>query len=741
MAIFRLTWKGLEWYFYNMDIPLNPLASTLPGRLSPRTTSLARQYLTGQFRKDLLVAPFSSADLGDVEGLPQILIHGRMAELIAGRAPLGFRPYEKIIGAAPFKNAIWHMVPGMDRGSISHTTADFGDAVSKGLRGIEADLVLSAAEAADPEKRLFAEALGHVVHAMRIWRDRQIEACDDFLSARPEDPDADNVRAIRATLAVVPENPPSSFREALQSFWSFFEFQRLCGNWSGLGRFDQILGPYLEKDLAAGVLTLDEARELVAHFWIKGTEWCWGMRQLNPDEPGSGDAQHYQNVILGGVGPDGTNVENAVTYLVLDVIEELHISDYPVAVRVNSRTSQNLLRRIAEVQMLGGGIVSIYGEEVVLEGLRRFGYPPEEAAAFTNDGCWEVIIPGQTRFGYTPFDILHVFQQALLEEDAPADLESLYAACLRRLGERLAEIRETIILPRFYQEAVDPGTGAKTLVPDDPCTDAVLSLVMPSCRASRRSYTSFGTKYTVCAIHAGGLPDVANSLLAIKRYVFEEKRLSLPDLIGLLKRDWDGAEQLRGEIRKGLVCYGNDDDEADAMLRRVFDDYAAAVGRVDPVPGVLIPTGVSTFGREIAFAPQRAATAFGCHAHAYLAPNLSPTPGTERNALTAVINSYCKMDFTKTPNGCPLDLRLSAGFRRAPGAADLLASVLRVFHDQGGFYLQLDAIDADTLRAAQKDPDRYPNLVVRISGWSARFASLSREWQEMVINRATLSVS
>ena len=237
------------------------------------------------------------------------------------------------------------------------------------------------------------------------------------------------------------------------------------------------------------------------------------------------------------------------------------------------------------------------------------------------------------------------------------------------------------------------------------------------------------------------MPDIANSLLAIKRYVFEKKRLTLARFVEILKRDWAGEEKFRLEIKNDLVCYGNDNDEVDQILRRVLDDYSAAVGRVKPVPGVLIPTGVSTFGREIAFAPQRAATAFGRHAHEYLAPNLSPTPGSEKNALTAVINSYCKMDFTRTPNGCPLDLRLSAGFRKTPGASDLLASVLKVFHDQGGFYLQLDAVDPDMLRAAQKNPDRYPNLVVRISGWSARFATLSKEWQDMIINRATLEVA
>lgn len=170
----------------------------------------------------------------------------------------------------------------------------------------------------------------------------------------------------------------------------------------------------------------------------------------------------------------------------------------------------------------------------------------------------------------------------------------------------------------------------------------------------------------------------------------------------------------------------------------VFNDYAEIVAASEPIPGVLTPAGISTFGREIEFAPYRKATAFGKYAGEYLAPNMSPTPGTEKNALTAVLNSYCKMDFSGTPNGCPLDLRLSAGMRKLPNAPDILIALFKAFLEQGGFYLQLDTVDAATLREAQKDPDRFPNLVVRISGWSARFASLSKEWQDMIINRTEL---
>jgi formate C-acetyltransferase len=190
-----------------------------------------------------------------------------------------------------------------------------------------------------------------------------------------------------------------------------------------------------------------------------------------------------------------------------------------------------------------------------------------------------------------------------------------------------------------------------------------------------------------------------------------------------------------------LKYYGNDNEEVDEILRKVLHDCTAITGEKTKIGYIAVPVGVSTFGREIQFAQNRMATAFGKHAHEYLAPNLSPTPGTDKSSLSAVLNSYCRMDFSDTPNGCPLDLRLSAGIRKTPGAAESLVRLLRVFIERNGLYLQIDSVDPEMLKEAKKDPDRFPNLVVRISGWSARFASLSEEWQDMIINRTALEMS
>ncbi len=719
------------------NVTLNPMCKNEAiKRLCEETRNLAGRYLTGQYQSRIMDMGFSVTDLNLPEDCPPEIEHGKNTILTAEKSSIDILPEEQLAGSASNILALSHRIPGLKGGvgSINHTTVDFGDAIRKGLKGLETEIRGRMENDEDPHHRDFFKGLLDVIEAMRIWTKRYCSAYQAMLQSPEYAKYKNNLQTVLARLKKVPENPPETFAEAIQSFWSFFEFQRLCGNWSGLGRFDEILGPYLSRDLKEGIITLDEARELIAHFWIKGTEWCFGLRKTTSRTPGSGDAQNYQNIILGGIDREGKQIENEVTFLVLDVVEELHISDYPVTVRLNSGTSGKLLHRIAELQLLGGGIVSVYNEEQILQNLKEMGIPESDARTFTNDGCWEIIIPGQTNFGYFPKDYLLPFQDALFAEKTPGSYEELYRNFLDGVRILADNTRKEI------EEVCIPGKKHPGDYPSGPIreSEVVLSLLAPSCRQSGCSYKLHGTKYVFRSIHMAGLPDVANSLYAIRKIVFEQKLIPLPELVEILKNDWKDAEALRLRFANSLMYYGNDNPEVDEILRQVLHDCSGISSGKGKVNYIMIPVGVSTFGREIYFSAKRMATAFGKHAHEYLAPNLSPTPGTDKSPITAVLNSYCRMDFSDTPNGCALDLRLSAGIRKAPGAADCLTQLLRVFIEKKGLYLQIDTVDPEMLREAKKNPDRFPNLVVRISGWSARFASLKEEWQDMIINRTTL---
>jgi len=691
-------------------------------RLSAETRELAKRSIAGEHYRALHKADFSLNDSGE---LSNEMRYARAVKLIGLRAPLRVLEGERIIGSATLLEATRHQTPVVpDIMSTSHTTIGFHRVLETGYRGLR-DEIRGRLERGDLDADGvdFLKACDICLDGAAAWHRRHIELLEERIADSTGKIRADYMRVLAAAQNV-PENPPANFHEAVQSLWFMFEFQRLCGNWSGVGRIDGMLGPYLKTDLEAGRITLDDARELIAHFWIKGNEWASEIR-----EGGSGDAQNYQNIILSGVDEDGNDITNDVTYLVLDVVEELLISDFPIAVRISERTPEKLFRRIAEVQRRGGGIVAVYNEDVVINAICRFGYDIREARGFTNDGCWEIIIPGRTNFGYKPFDMLGLLQDVLRvnssDEEPPAfaDFEDLYAAFHERLVECIN------LFNMNCDSFVEGGRPAP-----------LISLFVEDCIERARGYHNGGPRYVVCSSHAGGLPDTANALQVIDKLVYVEQSITLAGLVNVLRNNWRDSEALRMKIRKRFAFYGNNDAESAAMIQRLYDDFVTLVGEVPKRNGVLRPAGISTFGRQIAWADGRGATAAGTLEGDFLSNNFSPAPGTEMAGPTAVIKSFCSVDFERLPCGTALDFKINPASIKGEAGIDALCSLMKTFLALGGVFMHIDVVDGRTLRDAQAHPDKYPNLAVRISGWSARFASLNKQWQDMIIARTELKV-
>lgn len=689
-----------------------------PKRLSDLTHQLAWKGLSGENGRSMKHIDWE-ADIDP--SLPPQHRYAAAAMSVAEHAPLRILPGELIVGSATLVESMSGRVPLLGKVySTNHTTLDFERILGIGYDGLRKEIRGYLASGKLDEKGVdLNEAALLTLDAADKWQKRNIALLEQMEAEAPS-AEKSFYRAIIDTLEQVPDRPPRSFREAVQSLWSMFAFQRLMGNWPGIGRIDRMLGSYLKEDLRKKVITLDEAREILAHFWIKGTEWIGGEGSYGD----SGDAQFYQNIILGGIDKYGREVTNEVTYLVLDIIEELHISDFPIAVRLGDKTPEKLFRRVAEVQRFGGGIVSVYTENTVIEGLVKFGYPLDEAREFTNDGCWEAIIPGKTAFTYWPNDMLQVLTGVLLPEKADAvvdypDFESLYAAFKKGLGEAIDR----------NQEGLDKAWKSV----NRPCTLA--SIFAQGCLEKGVCYQGGGAIYTVNGIHYGGVSDTANSLLVLKKLIYEDGYMTLPEFLAILRNNWEGAEGLRRLIQHRFTFYGNDEREADAMMCRVFNDYTELVGRVKDRCGVKRPCGISTFGREIDWRMKRCATPEGSRVGDILATNCSPTPGTDMKGPTSALNSYCKMDFTRACNGATLELKVLPSSVKGENGVKALVGLLKTFREKGGFYMHVDVVDSATLVDAQRHPEKYPNLPVRISGWSARFNTLSKDWQDMIIQR------
>lgn len=696
-----------------------------PVRLCAATRAFAYDSLNHKYGKMTDSVPSVSLDdLTNYEQMTALQRYDAAIERIAMQAPIRICENERLSGAATLGLGLKHDVPATYNGeavcrSFSHLTIDFETVLKKGMNAIKEQALQALEVHKGTEREPFAQSCVHCIRCMELWHARYLETLRDMPQYRKN----------YENLQKVPFQPAKNFYEAVQSLWFTFAFVRLCGNWPGIGRIDWLLGDYLKKDLASGALTLDEAREILAHFFIKGCEWVFGDTYLK-----GGDGQHYQNLLLGGIDENGVEVTNEVSYLVLDVIEELGISDFPTTVRVNKNTDEAFLRRVAEVIRYGGGVLAVYNEDLIIDALVDYGYELREARKFANDGCWEVQIPGKTYFSYTPFDALGTLQKMTLNAcDGTAifaDFESLYRKFMADIAVRVNEIGGW---RRDRFENPDDPSGQWRWKSATPCT--VVSLFEQGCIEKGLSYFEGGPVYNIVSPHIGGLPDAANSLYVIKKLVFDEQKLSFAELMQVLRDDWKGYEELRQYVLHAYKCFGNDNDEADAIAQRIVADFADICDSLNGRCGYRFPAGISTFGRQLEWSPERMATPYGKNAHAILAGNMSPTPGTDKEGATAVIRSYCKMNLKRMVSGAALDLKLMPSAVNNETGLQALVALIRGFVALGGHFMQSDVADAQLLRDAQKHPENYPHLSVRISGWNARFVTLTKDWQDMVINQ------
>lgn len=695
-----------------------------PVRLSEPTRHFAMESLQGKYGTQTLATPFVAVD--GITNWDEMNDHERYAaalDMLVRECPIRICPEERVCGAATLGAAVRHQIPFARKGrvfwpSVSHLTVDFGILVKEGILGMRERIEKLPVEGFDEAAMARHTCLLRTLDAMQVWHARYLEATKE------------QYPHLHKTLLRVPLYPATNFTEAVQSLWFGFAFLRLGGNWPGIGCIDRLLGPYLQKDLTDGTLSMDEAREVLASMFIKGCEW------IETETPrGSGDAQHYQNIVLGGTDATGKDVTNEVSYLCLEIVEELGISDFPISVRLNKNTPAPFLRLLARVMRHGGGVVAVYNEDVVYDALRKQGYPEYEIFNFANDGCWEVQIPGKTYFSYMPMDFLHLLLQDVLHvaEGEFVDyidmdaLKTAYADCMK---ERVASACQGLL------DGFVPGwrEGSESFRPAIPTP--MIDLFEHGCAESGKGYTEGGTPYRVLSPHMGGVGDVANALCAIDHLCFIEKKLSVAELCEILRNDWQGEEALALYARHKLPHYGNGDNRADAYYAWAVEAFADACAPYAKGYPIAFPPGISTFGRQIEWMAHRTAVPHGHRRGEILAGNTSPTPGTDTAGATATVRSYCAADLSRMTTGAALDIKLYPGTVEGENGLCALEGLMQGFCALGGYFMQVDVLDVQTLLDAQAHPEQYKTLSVRVSGWNARFVTLDDQWQRMVLERA-----
>ena len=596
-------------------------------------------------------------------------------------------------------------------GPINNICADWGMVLGQGLIARRAAAEAARARlAGDREAETFLDAAVETIDAV-------LELARRYAAAAR----AAGRHDVAEALQRVPAHPANSFHQALQALRLCHAVLWLSGHYHcGLGRLDQYLWPYLEADLAEGRLVPAEAQELLEEFFIS----------LNKDSdlyPGIQQGDNGQSLMLGGVRRDGGAAVNPLTAMVLEAGRKVALIDPKINLRVNSDTDLGLLAKGVQLTRIGLGFPQWCNDEVVIPGLVAAGYDLEDARDYSVAACWEFIIPGK---GMEVVNIGAVSMPAAADRAIRAGLQAGegFDRILERAGADLAE-----------QVSDLAETSRKLLLPPGPW----YSVLMDGCLERGRDLCH-GLKYNNFGIHGAGSANAADALAAVRALVYDQRRIDPNRLIRALDADFEGEEALRTELREGAPKVGNHDAAADDLLVELFDRFADACaaagdngrgGRYRPGTGSAMYYVWLARGHEGACEPSVGATADGRRKGAFFSSSLAPSPDVQVRGPMSVLQSFGQLDYRRICNGGPLTMELADSLFQGTDAVEKVALFIRAFVRSGCQQMQLNTLNVDTLRDAQRRPERHRNLVVRVWGWSGYFCELDESYQNQIIGR------
>lgn len=596
-------------------------------------------------------------------------------------------------------------------GPISNICADWGQVLAQGLEGRRAVALATRQRLSGNREAVeFLDSAVETVDAVLALAARYAQRAREVGRAE-----------IAALLERVPAQPARTFHEALQALRLLQAVVWLGGNYHVvLGRFDQTMWPYLEADLAAGRLDQAEAEALLAEFFIA----------LNKDSdlyPGIQQGDNGQTITLGGVTPAGENGVNALTRMVLRVSCDVAMIDPKINLRIGADTGLELLCLASELTRKGLGFPQYSNDDVVIPALVAQGYALEDARNYAVAACWEFLIPGRG---------MEVVNIGAVSFPAAADRAIREGLAV---GEGFRAILERTRQNIEEQVARLADTYAGLLLPPAP----YYSVLMSDC-LERGQDVSQGMRYRNLGIHGAGSANAADALAAVARFVFEEERVTPGELLAALGANYEGYEGLRALLADEGAKVGNNDEEADRLLVRLFDFFADACevygrtpwgGRLRPGTGSAMYYVWLTRGQAGMREPLVGATAEGRCAGEMVSANLAPSPGATIRGPISMLQSFAKIDYGRVYNGGPMTMELADSVFRTPEAVRKVALLVRTFARLGGQQLQLNSLNLDTLLDAREHPERYRNLIVRVWGWSGYFCELAPEYQEHIIGR------
>ncbi len=537
----------------------------------------------------------------------------------------------------------------------------------------------------------------------------------------------------------VPAHAPATFHEALQHYW-FIHLGVISevNPWDSFnpGRLDQHLYPFYQREILSGTLTDERAKELLCSFWVKFNNHP-APPKIGVTAKESSTYTDFALINLGGVKTDGSDAVNNLTYLILDVIEEMRLLQPSSMVQVSKKNPDRFIRRAAQIVGTGFGQPSIFNTDAIVQELLNQGKTLEDARNGGASGCVETGAFGTESYiltGY--FNLVKVLEITLnngvdplsgkaigLKTGVVEDMKS-FDELIRAFDEQLRyfiniKIKGSNIIDRIFAENIP--------VP-------FLSLVIDDCIANGKDYNNGGARYNTSYIQGVGLGSITDILTGIRYHVFEKGDISMGELMEATAQNFDQKELLRNILLNHTPKFGNDDNLADEQATLVFNLFHAAVDCRPNTKGGHYRINMLPTTSHVYFGSVTGATADGRLAFKPLSEGISPVQGADRYGPTAVINSAAKIDHLKT-GGTLLNQKLNPDLFTSDKGKDVVLHLVRSYFRMDGHHIQFNVVTEKTLREAQKHPEDHKDLIVRVAGYSDYFNHLSEALQEEIIAR------
>jgi formate C-acetyltransferase len=633
----------------------------------------------------------------------------------------------------------------MEQRAPGHTSLD-GKIYHKGMldfkkeiaANIEALDYLNDPEATDKAEQW--KAMDISCDAVIVFAERHAELAEKLAASESDPKRVAELQKIAEVCRWVPAHAPRNLWEAIQMYW-FVHLGTITelNGWDAMnpGHFDQHLAPFYYSEIAEGTLTRDEAKELISCFWIKVNNHP-APPKVGITARESGTYNDFTNINIGGVKSDGTDGSSEVSYIMLEVIEELHILQPGNSVHISAKTPDKFLHAAAHVIRQGHGYPSVFNPDIYILEMLRQGKSLQDAREGGCSGCIEVGAFGKEAYLLTGYlnvpKILEVTlnnginpvtgKKAGIETgDAKAfkTYEELYEAFLKQLKYVVDQkMRVSNYIDRMFAKYAPA---------------PFLSVVIEDCITKGRDYYDGGPRYNTSYIQCCGLGTVTDSLSAIKKHVFDDKSFSMERVLSAVLKNFDGEELLRQTIINRTPFFGNDNEYADAIAVKVYNDLVDTIdGKPNIKPGGKYHLNMLSTTCHVYFGKVMGATPNGRLAGKSISDGTSPSHGADTHGPSAVVKSLTKLDHVKS-GGTLLNQRFLPSLMRKEEDIKKLGHLIRSYFTLGGHHIQFNIVDTATLLAAQACPEDYKDLLVRMAGYSDYFNDMNADLQQEVIER------